>query len=58
MKKKQLTAHVAASMRMENMPLRQADKMRIARCLDGKSTFHQSVENLVKKHTQPNQSGK
>ena len=58
MNKKKLTDHVSASMRMESMPLTRADKQRIALWLSGKASFQESIERLVKKHAQPNPSGK
>jgi hypothetical protein len=49
--KKIILSNVDATMRMEGMPLTKKDKDRIKKCLDGKASFDQSVEILVKKHS-------
>lgn len=37
-------------MRMENMPLFESDKLRIKECLEGKVSFQDAIDLLVKKY--------
>ncbi|MGL6106971.1 antitoxin VbhA family protein [Romboutsia sp.] len=40
-----------ATMSMENMPLLQEDKDRIRECLEGKISFEEAIDKLVKQYT-------
>ncbi|PWJ47896.1 antitoxin VbhA family protein [Faecalicatena contorta] len=43
--------NIDASMAMEGMPLTIDDKQRIRACLEGKTTFQDVVNEIIKKHT-------
>ena len=45
-----LIKNVNSTMAMEDMPLTQEDKNRISDCLRGKSSFNQTVNELVRKY--------
>lgn len=40
-----------ATMSMENMPLLKEDKERIRECLEGKVSFQEAIDKLVKEYT-------
>lgn len=43
--------NVNATMSMENMPLHAEDRKRMRECLEGKKTFQETIDLLIKKHT-------
>ena len=43
--------NVNATMTMENMPLLQEDKQRMKECLEGRVSFEEAVEVLLRKYT-------
>lgn len=50
-KTKKIIENVNATMSMEDMPLQEEDKVRITECIEGKVSFKEVIEQLVKKHT-------
>lgn len=42
--------NVNASMGMEDMPLTFEDKKRIRDCLEGKKSFQDTVDDIIRKH--------
>lgn len=50
-KEDRIIENTNATMSMENMPLLQEDKERIRECLEGKVSFQEAVDKLVKKYT-------
>jgi hypothetical protein len=39
------------SMRMENMPLTEEDKIRLTNCINGKADINKVLRETIKKHT-------
>ncbi|MCR8744264.1 hypothetical protein [Romboutsia lituseburensis] len=50
-KEDRIIENTNATMSMENMPLLQEDKERIRECLEGKVSFQEAIDKLVKKYT-------
>lgn len=50
-KEDRIIVNTNATMSMENMPLLQEDKERIRECLEGKVSFQEAIDKLVKKYT-------
>lgn len=50
-KEDRIIENTNATMSMENMTLLQEDKERIRECLEGKVSFQEAVDELVKKYT-------
>lgn len=51
-KEDRIIENTNATMSMENMPLLQEDKDRIRECLEGKVSFQEAIDKLVKQYTQ------
>ena len=46
-----IIANTNATMSMEDMPLMQEDKDRLRDCLEGKASFQDTIDMLVRKYT-------
>ncbi len=50
-KNERIIENTNATMSMENMPLLKEDKDRIRECLEGKVSFQEAIDKLVKQYT-------
>ena len=51
-KNERIIENVNATMSTEDMPLSQEDKERLRKCLEGKTSFQDEINKLIKQYTQ------